>query len=302
MLSLQISNLNKIQIVKYLSIKDKVQILIWSELSKKGKLLGGILLIFLYHNNNIYISFVYLSLLYFIKQKIKKSGIKKYKTEFNNFVATKMILLLIFFCIKQELKKESINTIKLECKPNILLESYINFTKNTKFNILNLFNEVYNHYILSIYRIEIVLILSIIIMKLILQSLKISNIITEYQTFKILKWQKQKRFFFILTFSSQMFTIIINEIDKFKTSLKIRNKTIFLFKLQNNFEIVNLFHIYYIRKKESIKKNIISAMYLDNSLDLNFFYNGIKPISYLKKSNCYFIILGSILLTLLLII
>lgn len=256
-----------LSVSNFLSIRHKTKKILYTEVSYLVKLTSSVIIIVLYRPMHISLIIFFIIFLVLIYRKLHLTKYIAYKKISGNILILKFTILV---CVLILGKNKTVVTksydILSNLNPNVLVDLDKAYVFNKQERIKLLFRHISNNCIKSIYRIEITSLISIMASQLLIIAIQPNNLL-HLLNLSAASISTRSDLNLIFTFASQIYLLITDQATKVITALKIRtsNKTVESLFYQD--KILEFFVLYTIRKKDSLKQEVMtSAQLSSNSL------------------------------------
>nr|QUE29538.1 hypothetical protein [Erythrotrichia foliiformis] len=283
-----------ISITSFLLLKHKTQKIIYTESSYILKFVTSIAIVAIYKPMTIQSLIFVIFFLLFIYRKLYSRQYISYKKISNNFIIIKFLFLISMFILeKNKTSYENINRTLLLAEPNSLVMSSEIYSKSTSKKIYLLISNITKSCLTSIYKIEVISLISIIASNILLISIQPRNLLHLLQRTKLTSSIKSE-INLIFVFSSQIYFLISDQVIKVIHALKIRSSNHTIKTLIENKKIIEFFIFYMLRKKYSLRHDIMTSAQLHS--------NNFKKADYIELSITPIVSYSNTILSILLIL
>lgn len=280
-------------ITKFRSVKRKTRKVLYTELSYSIKVFSSILIITLYKPANIGLIIFYIIFLLLIYYKLYSTNYISYTQMSSAFVVFKVTILIIM-CISGKKKGSTGHELLSTLDPNNLVKLNIAHTVTRQEKVQALLQNIGERCLGSIYKIEITSLISIIASKLLVISMKPQTIIHSlyYTFFSVLL---KSEIYLIYTFSSQIYSLISEQVSKVRAALKVRASDNLLHSLFTQDRVLEFFILCSRKKEYNLKVEIMASAQLNSSESKKCLYTIINMKKILKYSNKVLVVFISLL-------
>nr|QUE28588.1 hypothetical protein [Porphyrostromium japonicum] len=270
-------------ITRFRSVKRKTRKILYTELSYSIKVFSSVLLITLYKPASISLIMFYIFFLLLIYYKLYSTNYISYTQVSSAFVVFKVTILIIM-CISGKKKGATGDELLSTLDPNNLVKLNIEHIMTRQENIQTLLQNIGEKCLGSIYKIEVTSLISIIASKLLVVSIRPQTMIhsLQYTFFGVLL---KSEIYLIYTFSSQIYSLISEQVSKVRAALKVRTSGNPLHSLFTQDRILEFFILCTRRKEYNLKIDIMASAQLSSSESKRCLYTTIEIKQILKYSN-----------------
>lgn len=204
------------------------------------------------------------------------------------------VTILIIMCISGKKKGSTVHELLSTLDPNNLVKLNIAHTVTRQEKVQALLQNIGERCLGSIYKIEITSLISIIASKLLVISMKPQTIIHSlyYTFFSVLL---KSEIYLIYTFSSQIYSLISEQVSKVRAALKVRASDNLLHSLFTQDRVLEFFILCSRKKEYNLKVEIMASAQLNSSESKKCLYTIINMKQILKYSNKVLVVFISLL-------